>query len=587
MVALHPHTLPRSLLRRLCEGDDDLDDSALLVRGRLSKNALLLRIVRDLAAGEPGAEMFRDHLAALTTLQRTHPGAVARVLTGPHFGAWATHCMRRLTGETPADDTAPPAVHLGGLGGFVGVAAIRSGADIVVSVPVRDGAVVLPGAGSVPVPGTPTSGWATLRCRAGRVRLDAAGTTATDWRPFATLHSGLAAGGGWAVTVDAEDPYLRFFEPLRAADVDIPRWSRRFGTACAAVDGLYARKLTAMARSISCLVPVAAEGAEIGLSATSAAAAGAVVLTEPSSAIGLAATLVHEHQHLKLNALHDLVPLFDDDGGARFYSPWRNDPRPTSGLLHGVYAFLGVGDFWLRTCRQRSTGPRWGAHLELARITGQLSLVCDTLARCSDLTEVGSELVTHLTRQARQWRVHDPPRDVERVAGDVIAEHQVRWRLRHLTPSAAETRRLAVEQIGPRPRPQVTEPSTESSPPAYGTESGLAAAAKRWAAGERPASLVDQLILAGRYAMAQSLLMGRIRARATPADWICLAVVARHTDLARRCPPLRTHPELAYALYRELQHRQMPASLASVARCLSAVGSRYVAGTSISLSARM
>ena len=150
-------------------------------------------------------------------------------------------------------------------------------------------------------------------------------------------------------------------------------------------------------------------------------------------------------------------------------------------------------------------------------------------------------------------------------------------------PPATEIRGLAAHTGGTAS--WTTKPPADSAPPAYGTEDGLAAAAKRWAAGERPTSIVERLVLDGRYALAQSLLVGRIRAGAAEQDWITLAVVARHTDLVRWCPPLRTHPEVAYALYRELRRRRLPASLATVARTLAG-WSRYVAGTSISLSVR-
>ena len=395
------------------------------------------------------------------------------------------------------------------------------------------------------------------------------------------MYGDLASGHRFAVAIDPTDPYLRFVEQADTNTVDQPRWRHRFRSACAIVDRLYLRKATAMAHSISCLVPVAAEDAGFGLSATSAFAAGAVALTEPSSALGLAATLVHEHQHLKLNALHDLLPLFVESD-RRYYSPWRNDPRPVAGLLHGAYAFLGVGDFWLRTCRTPSTGAHRGPHLEVARIGRQIDIACDALAGSPDLTDVGVELLTHLTRQAERWRTHDPPADIARVAGDVVTEHQVRWRLHHLAAPAAEIRALATARTGPDTGRWSPAPAPDPAPTAYGTEAPLAAAATRWAAGERLTSIIDRLVLDGRYAVAQSLLIGRVRAGATQQDWITLAVVARHTELGRWCTPLRTHPEVAYALHRELRRRGLPGDLATVARAMS----NYVAGTSMSLSAR-
>lgn len=36
------------------------------------------------------------------------------------------------------------------------------------------------------------------------------------------------------------------------------------------------------------------------------------------------------------------------DERRRYYAPWREDPRPISGLLQRTYAFLEVSAFWQR-----------------------------------------------------------------------------------------------------------------------------------------------------------------------------------------------------------------------------------------------
>jgi HEXXH motif-containing protein len=46
---------------------------------------------------------------------------------------------------------------------------------------------------------------------------------------------------------------------------------------------------------------------------------------------------VHEVQHLKLAALLDIVTLTMPGEHDRYYAPWRDDPRPLSGLLQGTY----------------------------------------------------------------------------------------------------------------------------------------------------------------------------------------------------------------------------------------------------------
>lgn len=61
--------------------------------------------------------------------------------------------------------------------------------------------------------------------------------------------------------------------------------------------------------------------------------------------------MAHELQQLKRSALLDVAALTEPDD-RRCYAPWRDDPRPVSGLLQGAYAFLGVSSF--RRTRRRT-----------------------------------------------------------------------------------------------------------------------------------------------------------------------------------------------------------------------------------------
>jgi len=56
---------------------------------------------------------------------------------------------------------------------------------------------------------------------------------------------------------------------------------------------------------------------------------------------------------VSLNAVVELVDL--PGGKELFYAPWRDDPRPLLGLLHGIYAFTAVHriGWWLHEFRPR------------------------------------------------------------------------------------------------------------------------------------------------------------------------------------------------------------------------------------------
>jgi uncharacterized protein len=67
----------------------------------------------------------------------------------------------------------------------------------------------------------------------------------------------------------------------------------------------------------------------------------------------LADSLVHEHRHQKLYLLERLAPMVEPTE-MMVSSPWREDPRPPSGLLHAVFVFVELRRLWDHV---RSSGP--------------------------------------------------------------------------------------------------------------------------------------------------------------------------------------------------------------------------------------
>lgn len=59
----------------------------------------------------------------------------------------------------------------------------------------------------------------------------------------------------------------------------------------------------------------------------------------------VAEAIVHEAMHLQLSLVEQRVPLVCGDE-YRFFSPWKQGPRNTAGILHGLYVFAVI-DGWL------------------------------------------------------------------------------------------------------------------------------------------------------------------------------------------------------------------------------------------------
>lgn len=116
-------------------------------------------------------------------------------------------------------------------------------------------------------------------------------------------------------------------------------------------------------------------------------------------AYDLADSLVHEYRHQKLYLFERQYPTTSP--GALVTSPWREDLRPVSGLLHAVFVFVELRRFWEYV---RTKGPSRlhnRAVVQLEDTERNLSDAFETLRSC-ELTKAGHKLADVLESRARQ-----------------------------------------------------------------------------------------------------------------------------------------------------------------------------------------
>jgi uncharacterized protein len=116
------------------------------------------------------------------------------------------------------------------------------------------------------------------------------------------------------------------------------------------------------------------------------------------SALDLADSLVHEHRHQKLYLLDRYVPVVLRDRPL-VASPWRDDPRPPSGLLHAVFVFVELLDFWRFVGGADADSDAQRRDEQVSIIVARLRSAFDTL-RTVALTEQGNRLVESLESRA-------------------------------------------------------------------------------------------------------------------------------------------------------------------------------------------
>lgn len=128
-----------------------------------------------------------------------------------------------------------------------------------------------------------------------------------------------------------------------------------------------------IADSIEWYVPIASPDAATHCSFTSPRLHGVTFLSQSDDTLRLAEAIVHEHSHMELHLLMSVEPLTGNiSPDARFYSPWRPDPRPIAGLFHGLYVFSEVLSF-LAALADR------GACFDTAAITHRMTIIAHRL----------------------------------------------------------------------------------------------------------------------------------------------------------------------------------------------------------------
>jgi uncharacterized protein len=117
-------------------------------------------------------------------------------------------------------------------------------------------------------------------------------------------------------------------------------------------------------------------------------------------AYDLADSLIHEHRHQKLYLLERRVPIVSSNT-KRVKSPWRDELRPPSGLVHAIFVFVELRRFWQYVLRQGPVHLRDRARSQLADTDRHLAEGFATLRDCP-LTPAGARLGAILEHEAGQ-----------------------------------------------------------------------------------------------------------------------------------------------------------------------------------------
>jgi hypothetical protein len=392
------------------------------------------------------------------------------------------------------------------------------------------------------------------------------------FRP-AIRHTATSGEHDLTIWIDDTDPYREFAEPLPPGDTDpteLMDWRKLLSAAWELLTRWHPDRAIELSATLTTVTLVDSARAESGFS--SAAAVGCVAVPMRLSSSEIAETLVHECQHSKVNAVSHLADLAHDTT-ERYYAPWRDDARPLRGMIHGLYAFMAVAEFW------SANGDEQDAHKRaflLAYRRQQIRWALGSLGSPTGLTELGAALCQGIrARLASCERLPVEP-DVSRIADRMIRDHYAYWRLRNITADATAVAALVArwrDSQSPSPLRSGTLRTVRSRRSGYPQRSKLlrATATDGFAdvaraalsSGHVAAAQADVAYCQGRH---EEALERYLRIHGTTDDalvgaGLCLRELG-HQDAARA---LLERPEVVAATCVRLAAMNTPAQLTAVA----------------------
>lgn len=417
---------------------------ALLERSQHSHRRLAFRALLDQLEANPDVvgHLVKPEEAwlILAESERRNPAAVADIFMYPTVGVWLT---RALHYTRPGRATAWP--ELGYLHVIAAAAAIRAGHPCTVRVPVAHGLVSFPTVGYTRIPGSFPVGAVNVLCagnksriqvnRAIEIPLDGTSSAFTPARQQVSTRRGLTL----RTWLEDKDPYHCFGEPrppTELSESEFAEWHKLLDEAWDVLTLNHPGHARELATGLRVLVPIEPDVDTVG--ASSPAAFGAIRLSASGSATDSAEALVHEMQHSKLNALLGLVRLTEDDQARRYLAPWRDDPRPLVGIVHGIYAFTCGVEFWLAqeaTAQELDENRRIAFHIAFRRT--QVRRAIGTLNASGRLTRPGQALVDAVSARLAACERQAIDVELTRTVTTMIDDHEALWRLRHVRPDTA------------------------------------------------------------------------------------------------------------------------------------------------------
>lgn len=444
--------LDESMLRDFASPTTDLTLLRQLAKAQTSKRLLMLAVIqrqlRDEMPHLADSTGFNEAYQVLRKLPSQH---LAALLAFPSFGQWCRIATRFLSRQIHINlPEGQVSSHLGLLGHFALAGALKAGMSTELELRFNDlGAMPLPTwhsaivgpldfAGHLVSCRTEPGGWLNINHQdlpSQRFKVE----TSPQFVPastneFTLISVPLLAGRFELNDLDSLLKYVtKHQRPEQFEKLDVvarDRWTASVRQAWDLLEAIHPSYALQIAQSITVLVPLRSPSPTTHVSGSFPDTFGMIQMSWSEQAAKVAEVLVHEFHHNKLNLLLDLDPLVEDSVGAEaFYSPWKDSPRPLSGLLHGIFAFQSVVHFFRAYLDRGVADPakREWAEQEYGRRLLQTLAGIEALQEQAELTSAGDIIVQEIYSRLRCLPKPNLPAasldDVE----SALMEHRLRW----------------------------------------------------------------------------------------------------------------------------------------------------------------
>lgn len=122
-----------------------------------------------------------------------------------------------------------------------------------------------------------------------------------------------------------------------------------------------------------------------------------------SGVLRVAESIVHETMHLQLSLLEQVIPLVDSKRSQEcFFSPWKGEFRDARGILHGLYVFGVLREFWNNVAgKDEDLNTVEFAKSRISEISQQIQQISKFSASPA-LTAEGRDVVKAIVEQSGQ-----------------------------------------------------------------------------------------------------------------------------------------------------------------------------------------